>query len=125
MIVFDGSLAGYGLLREPVEVRLAQGRVTAASGPAGDWLLETLDSGGPTGRMIAEVGIGTNPAAIVTGNTAEDEKAIGTAHLAFGTSVSIGGENHAGVHIDGVVLEPTLELDSSPVLRRGELLLTR
>ena len=125
VIVFDGSLAGYGLLDEPVQLRLVQGRVTEATGAAGRWLLETLDSGGPNGRLIAEVGIGTNPAAIVTGNTAEDEKAIGTAHLAFGTSVSIGGENDAGVHIDGVLREPNLDLDGLPVLRRGELVLKR
>jgi leucyl aminopeptidase (aminopeptidase T) len=52
-----------------------------------------LDSGGGHGRSIAELGIGTKPAAILTGNVLEDEKVIGTMHLAFGTS----GVNVAGV----------------------------
>jgi hypothetical protein len=64
-------------------------------------LQATLDAGGPTGRLLAELGIGTNPGAILTGHIGEDEKAVGTVHLAFGTSASIGGTNVASVHIDG------------------------
>src|SRR6266566_4842499 len=41
-----------------------------------------LDAGGEDGRL-AEPGIGTNSAAVLTGNVLEDEKVIGTAHLAF------------------------------------------
>lgn len=119
--VFDGSFAGFGLLREPVELRLEEGRAVEASGPAGRWLLEALDAGGPTGRLVAELGIGTNPAAIVGGNTLEDEKAIDTAHIAFGTSVSIGGENESNVHIDGVIRAPDVDLDGRPLLRHGTL----
>jgi leucyl aminopeptidase (aminopeptidase T) len=119
LIVFDGSLADYGLLHERFLVRIGEGRVVEATGDPGRWLTSTLDAGGPTGRLIAELGIGTNPSAIVTGNTAEDEKAIGTAHIAFGTSISIGGVNDAGVHIDGVMMEPDIDLDGVPFLRRG------
>ena len=36
----------------------------------------------------------------------------GTTHLAFGTSVAIGGVNVSTVHIDGMVLRPTVEFDS-------------
>ena len=35
----------------------------------------------------------------------------GTIHLAFGTSAGIGGVNISSVHIDGMVLNPTVELD--------------
>lgn len=110
-VVFDGSLAGFGLLREPLRVTLADGRIVAAEGEAGEWLLGTLDSGGETGRVIAEIGIGTNPAAVLTGTVLEDEKARGTAHLAFGTNASFGGANVSDVHIDAVLLRPTVELD--------------
>lgn len=121
-IVFDGSLPGPGLLASPVRITLKAGRAVAAEGEAAEWLLETLDSGGEYGRSIAELGIGTNPAAILTGNVLEDEKAIGTVHLAFGTSAGMGGVNVASVHIDGVVLRPTLELDGARVLDDGRLL---
>lgn len=118
-IVFDGSLAGYGMLATPLTVTLRAGRAVAATGEAGRWLLDTLDAGGNMGRMIAELGIGTNPNARVSGRIIEDEKALGTAHLAFGTSASFGGANIADVHIDGLLRQPTIELDGKVILRDG------
>jgi leucyl aminopeptidase (aminopeptidase T) len=114
-IVFDGALAGHGLLEAPLRLQLEAGRAVAAEGEAADWLLSTLDAGGEHGRSIAEIGIGTNPGARLCGQIAVDEKARGTAHLAFGTSVSFGGVNQAAVHIDGILREPTIELDGRPL----------
>jgi leucyl aminopeptidase (aminopeptidase T) len=121
-IVIDGSLAGYGLLPSPVRITVEDGRAVAAETDVGQWLLETLDSGGEHGRSLAELGIGTNPSAVLTGNVLEDEKVIGTIHLAFGTSAGLGGVNVAGVHLDGVLLRPTLVLDEECVLDQGHLL---
>jgi leucyl aminopeptidase (aminopeptidase T) len=121
-IVFDGSLAGYGLLTTPVRVTVERGRAVDADTDAGEWLLETLEAGGAHGRSLAELGIGTNQAATLSGNVLEDEKVIGTIHLAFGTSAGLGGVNLAGVHIDGMVLRPTVELDGERVLDQGRLL---
>ena len=121
VVVFDGSLAVFGLLDQPVRVQVAGGRAVDADGAAGQWLLETLDAGGASGRMLAELGIGTNPAATLSGNILEDEKVIGTAHLAFGSNVSFGGDNSAEVHIDGMLLDPMIELDGRPLMRSGEL----
>jgi leucyl aminopeptidase (aminopeptidase T) len=120
-IVFDGSLAGYGRLASPLRINVQHGRAADADTDAGEWLLETLDAGGEHGRSLAELGIGTNPAATLTGNVLEDEKVIGTMHLAFGTSAGMGGVNIAGVHIDGIVLRPTVELDGERVLDDGLL----
>jgi leucyl aminopeptidase (aminopeptidase T) len=122
-IVFDGSLAGWGLLEEPLSIELAQGRaVTATGGAAAEWLLRTLRAGGDNGRTIAELGIATNPGATITGAILEDEKAEGTVHFAFGTNTGIGGLNQASVHIDGLVREAKVELDGRPILRDGRLL---
>jgi leucyl aminopeptidase (aminopeptidase T) len=123
MIVFDGSLAGWGVLNEPLSVDLERGRaVAAAGGAAAEWLLGTLDTGGDNGRTIAELGIGTNPVATITGVILEDEKAEGTVHFAFGTNTGIGGVNQASVHIDGLVRVAEVELDGRPILRAGSLL---
>jgi aminopeptidase len=108
-VVFEGSIGGYGRLDGPLRVTLASGRIVDAAGDAAAWLLETLDAGGEHGRSLAELGIGTNPGAQLCGNILEDEKVKGTAHIAFGTSAAIGGVNVATVHIDGMVLHPTLE----------------
>jgi leucyl aminopeptidase (aminopeptidase T) len=119
-IVFDGALADYGLLHAPLRVRLEAGRAVDAQGEAADWLLSTLDAGGEHGRSIAEIGIGTNPGAELCGQVAIDEKVLGTAHLAFGTSASFGGINQAAVHIDGMLRAPTIELDGRLLLRLGD-----
>jgi leucyl aminopeptidase (aminopeptidase T) len=120
-IVFDGALGGYGLLEEPVPVVLSEGRLVDTRGAVGEWLTATLDAGGEYGRSLAELGIGTNPAARLTGNILEDEKALGTIHLAFGTSAGIGGVNRSSVHIAGLVLRPTVELDGRRLLEDGLL----
>jgi leucyl aminopeptidase (aminopeptidase T) len=120
-IVIDGSLAGYGRLVDPVHITVRHGRAMAASGDAGRWLLETLAAGGDDGRSIAELGIGTNPAARLSGNVLEDEKAIGTAHLAFGASQGIGGATTASVHIDGVMLGVRVDVDGETLLDAGHL----
>lgn len=121
VIVFDGALADHGLLRAPLRVHIEAGRAVYAHGEAADWLLSTLDAGGEHGRSIAEIGIGTNPGAELCGLVAIDEKVLGTAHLAFGTSASFGGINQAGVHIDGMLRAPTIELDDEPLMEEGRL----
>jgi aminopeptidase len=123
-ISFDGSVASSGLLQQPLLVEFAGGRAVAASGgEAADMLLATLDAGGPNGRVVAELGIGTNPSATIIGKILEDEKVQGTIHIAFGTNTGIGGENQAAVHIDGVVRDPTVELDGRVIMRGGQLVL--
>jgi leucyl aminopeptidase (aminopeptidase T) len=120
-LVLDGSLAGHGLIGSPLRIELAGGRIVAADGEVAEWLLGTLDAGGEGGRTLAELGIGVNPGARITGIVVVDEKALGTAHLAFGTNVSFGGASAAGVHIDGVIRAPTVELDGEPLLEDGRL----
>ncbi len=122
VLVFDGSVAGFGLLEEPMLVELARGRLVSASGAAGAWLEAALDAGGEGGRGVAELGIGTNPAATLSGVVLEDEKIMGTAHVAFGSSAGIGGVVQAAVHVDSVMLEPTIEIAGEPVVAGGRLL---
>lgn len=123
VVVFDGSVAGYGLLTEPMEVRLERGRLVSASGAAGAWLQATLDAGGAGGRSVAELGIGTNAAATLSGVVLEDEKICGTAHIAFGSSAGIGGVVQSAVHVDSILLEPAIEIAGVTVARGGRLLI--
>ena len=50
-------------------------------------------------RNIAELGIGCNPKAVVTGNPLEDEKVPGL-HIAYGLSKSFGGKIDSDMHRD-------------------------
>ena len=51
-----------------------------------------------TRRNIAELGIGCNPKAVVTGNPLEDEK-VGL-HIAYGMSTHLGGKVKSDMHFD-------------------------
>lgn len=53
----------------------------------------------------------------------EDEKILGTAHIAFGASAGIGGTVTVPVHEDVVVLEPSLWIGCTQVLDAGRSLL--
>jgi aminopeptidase len=59
---------------------------------------------------------------MLTGNVLEDEKILGSAHVAFGASAAIGGGVQVPVHLDCVVLEPTVEADGKTIAEGGELL---
>jgi leucyl aminopeptidase (aminopeptidase T) len=120
-LVVDGSIAGVGKVSAPVELTVRGGHLTDATGSEGAQLMELLTEHGADGTSVAELGIGTNESAILTGNILEDEKILGTAHVAFGASAAIGGTVQVPVHLDCVVLRPTVEVDGSPIVQAGEL----
>jgi leucyl aminopeptidase (aminopeptidase T) len=121
-LVVDGSIAGVGKVETPVELTIEDGHLSEATGPEGATLMELLTKHGPDGTNIAELGIGTNEEAMLTGNILEDEKILGTAHVAFGASAAIGGAVQVPVHLDCVVVEPTVEVDGTIICEGGELL---
>lgn len=121
-LVVDGAIAGVGLLETPVELTVRDGHLFEATGPDGAQLMELLTIHGEDGTNVAELGIGTNEEATLTGNILEDEKILGTCHLAFGASAAIGGTVQVPVHLDCVVLEPTVEIDGEAIVSGGELL---
>lgn len=121
-LVVDGTIAGVGIPVAPVTLTVADGRLVEASGAEGAALVELLTADSEDGRIVAELGVGTNEKAELTGNVLEDEKLLGTVHVAFGASAAIGGRVQVPVHLDCVVMKPTLTVDGTEVVRGGELL---
>lgn len=119
-LIVDGSIAQLGMVEEPILLKLENGRLTEATTALGAELLELLGEG--DGRIIAEFGIGTNPAARLTGVVLEDEKVYGTIHIAFGSNKPFGGTTEAGVHIDCVVKEPTVWVDGVKIMEAGSMI---
>jgi leucyl aminopeptidase (aminopeptidase T) len=117
----DGSIAEVGKLVAPVELTVDGGNLVEADGPEGDRLMGLLTDEGEGGTNLAELGIGTNEEAMLTGNILEDEKILGSIHIAFGASAAIGGTVQVPVHLDCVMLEPTLEVDGDTVVQAGRL----
>jgi leucyl aminopeptidase (aminopeptidase T) len=122
-LVVDGSIAEIGLLDTPTKLTISGGHLTEVDGKAGKKLMGLLTPHGEDATNVAELGIGTNEEAILTGNVLEDEKILGTAHVAFGASAAIGGTVQVPVHLDCVLLEPTVEIDGEVVVSGRELLI--
>ena len=120
-LVVDGTIASVGMPDEPVELRIEDGRLKNATGEEGERLMGLLTVHGEDGTNVAELGIGTNERANLTGNVLEDEKILGTVHVAFGASAAIGGTVQVPVHLDCVVTKPDVEIDGEPIVRSGEL----
>jgi leucyl aminopeptidase (aminopeptidase T) len=121
-IVFDGSIWPIGKLAEPLTATIKDGYATEFSGADADRFRATLEPHGSEAFAVAELGIGTNEAAVLTGNTLEDEKILGTVHIAFGDNHSFGGDIRVSSHQDGVVMRPKLTIDGKAYVEGGRLL---
>ena len=89
----------------------------------GEAWLGLLHAAGEQGTNLAELGVGTNERARLTGNILEDEKMLGTVHVAFGASAGIGGTVAVPIHLDCLVRDATLDVGGTPVLDGGRFVL--
>ncbi len=121
--IVASSLAPLGLSEEPSALAVRGGRIVGADGGVGPEFLRRLRAHGELGTNLAELGVGTNDRARLTGVVLEDEKILGTVHIAFGASAGIGGTVSVPIHLDVVVLDATLLIDGQPVLEGGRYLL--
>lgn len=121
IVVVDGSMASVGVVKEPITIRVQDGYATNIDGGAeARRLIELLDPHGKDARTVAEFGIGTNDKAILTGNILEDEKVMGTIHIAFGDNKSMGGSVRVASHLDGLIKKPTVWFDELMVMKEGK-----
>jgi leucyl aminopeptidase (aminopeptidase T) len=121
-IIFDGSVADVGILAEPIELQVERGVARIVSRSAASQELERcLSAHGPKAYNIAELGVGTNDRAIVSGNILEDEKVLGTVHIALGNNAGMGGTVNVPIHLDGLIRNATLYVDGELVLDKGKL----
>ena len=125
VLFINAAVAGIGKLHsQPIKVVIKDGyAVDFSGGPDAKELETSLSKFGKDGMTVAELGIGTNHEASVSGNILEDEKVMGTIHVAFGNNISMGGTCNAGIHIDGVVTHPTVFIDRKKIMENGKLLI--
>jgi len=121
IIVVDGSVGDSGALAEPITLVVRQGYVTDVTGTDADRLRRLLDPHGREAYNIAELGIGTNDRARIVGNVLEDEKVLGTVHIAVGNNAFMGGRVNVPSHHDAVLRRPDLFIDQTAVMRAGEI----
>ncbi|MBM4089655.1 MAG: aminopeptidase [Planctomycetes bacterium] len=124
IVVVDGSMAGIGMVRQPIRIVVRDGYAEEISGgPEAERLISLLEPHGRDARTVAEFGIGTNDKAVLSGQIIEDEKVMGTIHIAFGDNKSMGGSVRVASHLDGLITRPTVWFDGTLVMTDGALLL--
>jgi 2,5-dihydroxypyridine 5,6-dioxygenase len=124
-LVIDLTMHHLGRLRAPIELTIERGRIVRIDGGADAHTLRRyLETYGDENAYMcpAEASVGINRRAIVRGNQREDKNIFGAMHFGLGTNIDVGGTVRSNIHLDGVVLEPTLEVDGEPRIRDGRFL---
>ncbi len=124
VVVVDGSMAQIGMVKTPIRIEVRKGYAEEITG--GDEakkLISLIEPFGKDARTVAEFGIGTNDRAILTGKIIEDEKVMGTIHIAFGDNKSMGGSVRVASHLDGLVRQPDVWFDDRQIMREGKFLI--
>ena len=120
VVVWERVATDLGALDGPLTITVRDGRAVTLRGrgrrrPAPADREDTVDA-----DNIGEIGIGLNPAARIGDDITEAKKAFGTVHVALGDSANeYGGLVECEVHLDGLVMEPTIEFDGVPVVVAG------
>jgi leucyl aminopeptidase (aminopeptidase T) len=113
ILVVDGCFGCSGMVPTPVAITVNAGQAVDVSGDNDEivGIINGFMDTDASSRTIAELGIGLNPGARLTERMLEAEKAHHTAHIAFGSNEGFpGGVTHSIMHIDYLVLRPTMEI---------------
>ena len=132
ILIVDGAMAGVPKLDKPIKITIKDGFAEKIEGGTSAHKLreilinasENLIESGLNPKQvfnIAELGIGMNDKARVIGSPLEDEKVLGTVHVALGDNSTFGGSVKAGIHLDGIILKPTLTLGNVELVKDGKL----
>lgn len=126
-LVIDLTIHHLGRLASPIEVVVSNGRIESIDGGADaktlrDYLARYGDENAycfPT-----EASVGLNAEALVRGCQREDKVIFGCMHFGLGTNIDVGGTVRSNIHMDGVVLEPTVYVDGERRIEHGRFLVS-
>jgi len=112
-------------ITQPLKVAVKDGWARSFTGPDATQLQSVLKAADKNAYNIAELGVGTNPKARIIGNVLEDEKVLGTVHVAVGDNTSFtGGHTKSNIHLDGILFQPTVKIDKRLLMQKGKLLVS-
>jgi 2,5-dihydroxypyridine 5,6-dioxygenase len=124
IVIVDGSIThpDFGLLVSPVKLIVEHGKIIKFESKNQKQATMLDDLFGPIDsprRVLAECGVGLNPAAKLTGIMLTDEGALGYLHFGFGANHTVGGLNEVDFHLDFVFRAATLTVDSKVIISSG------
>jgi leucyl aminopeptidase (aminopeptidase T) len=113
VIVCDGSIGDLGKVRKLLKIQVENGKIVDLESDDKGLvrIVEKLINLDEEAKIIGELGIGLNPGAKLRGILLEDEKALQTAHIAFGNNEEMdGGNNKSRTHRDFLFYKPTIKV---------------
>jgi leucyl aminopeptidase (aminopeptidase T) len=124
-LVIDLCMHHLGRLQDPIELTIENGHIQKIDGGAdARTLRDHLERHGDENAYMcpAEASVGINSKALVRGVQREDKNILGSMHFGLGTNIDVGGTVLSNIHIDGVILEPTLYVDGDKRIEHGRFL---
>ncbi len=123
-IVFELAVGDIGGVETPIKIDVDKGLAVKISGGKEADCLREIVLKVENGRNIAELGIGLNPEALLIPDIDEAKKRLGTAHMALGDNTwGYGGVVSSDIHLDGLILNATIEVDGKKLVERGKVLI--
>jgi len=120
-IIVDASVGGLGEVDKEIEIKIKNGFIeNIYGGEIANEFKNMLKN--KLYKNVAELGIGTNYKAKITGNVLEDEKVAGTCHIAFGNNKHFGGKVNVPFHVDVVIKKPTIYVDDVLIIEDGKII---
>jgi leucyl aminopeptidase (aminopeptidase T) len=124
-LVIELTMHHLGRIKDPIHLKVEKGRVVDISGGADAHTLRNYlaEYGDENAYMCpAEASVGVNAKALVRGIQREDKNVLGSMHFGLGTNIDVGGSIRSKIHMDGVILEPTLYVDGVKRIEDGRFL---
>lgn len=125
VFVADLTMHHIGKIDEPIRFTVENGRIVDIAGHRDakrlrDHLRDYGDEAAY--EFPTEASIGLNKKARIVGSQREDKNIFGAVHFGLGTNSDVGGTVESNLHMDAVILEPTLYIDGEKRLNHGEFL---
>lgn len=113
-----------GSIKHPVKMKIKKGRVIKIEGEEeAKKIINIIERADENGNNIAELGIGTNHTLKRLTGTIGDKMMKGTAHIAIGKNINIGGKTYSNIHHDGVMKNVTIEIDGKNIIKDGHIII--
>ncbi len=127
-LVCDLAIGGIGPIKTQVTVVVKNGKAREVTSEDEEVLKKVRDTFDTDewSNIVGEFAFGINPKAKLVPEFLEDEKILGTTHIAFGHNLDMpGGRNASENHIDLLISEPTVKIirddgSTTVVLEKGQ-----
>ena len=108
------------MIKKPTRMVIKNNRIVDFEKSKNGNIIKKILSVDKNSRRAAEFAIGTNEKAKLVYNILEDEKILGTCHIAFGTNISFRGRFKSKVHIDLMIFKPTIKVNGKAIMKDGK-----